>query len=130
MKALSVRQPWAWAIIYAGKDIENRSRCTRHRGPVAIHATRCTRDDHERDAETIAKISGLKVPAWEKMRETFGTVIGMADLWDSRNDGPAPKSHWAGDEAWWFLREARPSRVYTCKGARGYLFDIPDNAIR
>lgn len=22
--ALSVRQPWAWAIIYAGKDIENR----------------------------------------------------------------------------------------------------------
>lgn len=23
--ALSVRQPWAWAIIHAGKDIENRS---------------------------------------------------------------------------------------------------------
>lgn len=23
--ALSVRQPWAWAIIFAGKDIENRS---------------------------------------------------------------------------------------------------------
>ncbi|MBW4564641.1 MAG: hypothetical protein KME32_26650 [Mojavia pulchra JT2-VF2] len=24
MKALSVRQPWAYAIIYAHKDIENR----------------------------------------------------------------------------------------------------------
>ena len=24
MKALSVRQPWAWAILHAGKDIENR----------------------------------------------------------------------------------------------------------
>ena len=23
-KALSVRQPWAWAIIHGGKDIENR----------------------------------------------------------------------------------------------------------
>lgn len=23
--ALSVRQPWAWAIIHAGKDIENRT---------------------------------------------------------------------------------------------------------
>jgi hypothetical protein len=24
MKALSVRQPWAWAIIYALKNVENR----------------------------------------------------------------------------------------------------------
>ena len=24
-KALSIRQPWAWAIIHAGKDVENRS---------------------------------------------------------------------------------------------------------
>ena len=24
MKALSIRQPWAWAILHAGKDIENR----------------------------------------------------------------------------------------------------------
>ncbi|WP_409188395.1 hypothetical protein [Bradyrhizobium sp. RDM4] len=23
--ALSVRQPWAWAIIHGGKDVENRS---------------------------------------------------------------------------------------------------------
>lgn len=23
--ALSIRQPWAWAILCAGKDIENRS---------------------------------------------------------------------------------------------------------
>lgn len=22
--ALSIRQPWAWAILHAGKDIENR----------------------------------------------------------------------------------------------------------
>ena len=24
MKALSIRQPWAWLILHAGKDIENR----------------------------------------------------------------------------------------------------------
>ncbi|MEH2260741.1 hypothetical protein [Nostoc sp.] len=24
MKAISVRQPWAWGIIYSTKDIENR----------------------------------------------------------------------------------------------------------
>lgn len=24
-KAISIRQPWAWAVIHAGKDVENRS---------------------------------------------------------------------------------------------------------
>ena len=24
VKALSIRQPWAWAILHAGKDVENR----------------------------------------------------------------------------------------------------------
>ncbi len=43
--ALSVRQPWAWAIIHAGKDIENRSwqainRGLANRGPIAIHAAK------------------------------------------------------------------------------------------
>ena len=35
-----MRQPWAWALIYGGKDVENRSRniAGAYRGPVAIHA--------------------------------------------------------------------------------------------
>jgi hypothetical protein len=35
---LTVRQPWASAIIYAGKDVENRSWTTSHRGRLYIHA--------------------------------------------------------------------------------------------
>lgn len=38
MKALTVRQPWAWAIAHGRKRIENRIRSTKHRGPLAIHA--------------------------------------------------------------------------------------------
>lgn len=40
MRVLTVRQPWAWAIIHGGKNIENRSRnlAGNYRGPVAIHA--------------------------------------------------------------------------------------------
>jgi hypothetical protein len=39
MRALTVRQPWAWAIIHAGKDIENRSWTNRHAtGTIAVHA--------------------------------------------------------------------------------------------
>lgn len=46
MKALSVRQPWAWAILHAGKRIENRERkdgampaVCHHEGPLLIHAS-------------------------------------------------------------------------------------------
>ena len=38
MKAITIKQPWAWAIIFAGRDIENRSWYTHHRGPLLIHA--------------------------------------------------------------------------------------------
>ncbi len=40
MRILTIRQPWARAIIHGGKDIENRVRniAGSYRGPVAIHA--------------------------------------------------------------------------------------------
>lgn len=39
--ALSIRQPWAWAILHAGKTIENRDwRSCKYRGPVWIHASK------------------------------------------------------------------------------------------
>lgn len=37
MKALTVQQPWAWAIFH-GKTIENRTQQWTYRGPLAIHA--------------------------------------------------------------------------------------------
>jgi hypothetical protein len=39
MKALSIKQPWVWAILNAGKDIENRSWKTSFRGSIALHAS-------------------------------------------------------------------------------------------
>jgi hypothetical protein len=40
MKALSLRQPWAWAIVHAGKRIENRTWNTSLRGDFLIHAAK------------------------------------------------------------------------------------------
>ncbi len=37
-RALSIRQPWTWAILYAGKRVENRTWYTDYRGPIFIHA--------------------------------------------------------------------------------------------
>lgn len=38
MKALSVRQPWAYLICARLKDVENRTRKTNYRGKVLIHS--------------------------------------------------------------------------------------------
>jgi hypothetical protein len=38
VKALTIRQPWAYAILRLGKDVENRSWRTHYRGPLLIHA--------------------------------------------------------------------------------------------
>jgi hypothetical protein len=38
IRAITVRQPWAWAIAHGGKTIENRSTTVKYRGPLFIHA--------------------------------------------------------------------------------------------
>ena len=40
MKALSIRQPWAWLIVNSHEDVENRTWRTRERGPVLVHASK------------------------------------------------------------------------------------------
>lgn len=38
--ALSLKQPWIWAVLHAGKDIENRTWRSGYRGRVILHASR------------------------------------------------------------------------------------------
>jgi hypothetical protein len=38
MRALSIRQPWAWLICAGFKDVENRTWPTNFRGRIYIHA--------------------------------------------------------------------------------------------
>lgn len=41
MKALSIRQPWAWLIVNGFKDVENRNWYNiKHRGLTLIHASK------------------------------------------------------------------------------------------
>ena len=40
VKAISIRQPWAWLIVHGYKDVENRSWFTRHVGTLYIHAAK------------------------------------------------------------------------------------------
>ena len=54
--ALSVRQPWAWALLYGGKTIENRTWSTPYRGAIWIHApARENREDVEKAVHLVAQ---------------------------------------------------------------------------
>ncbi len=44
---ISIKQPWAWLIAAGWKDIENRSQCFKHRGAIALHASKVAVDEDE-----------------------------------------------------------------------------------
>lgn len=118
--ALSVRQPWAWAIIHAGKDIENRSwQAVNHglkrRGRIAIHASKgMTRDEYSYTAEFMGRIGVECPPAADLLR---GGIIGAVDVID------VVKEH---DSEWFFgprglvLANPEPCEFQPAVGSLGY----------
>lgn len=99
--AISVRQPWAWAIIYAGKDIENRSwgpmnisRRQHIRGRVCIHAAKgMTKAEYADGAGFIERVTGKPCPRADEL--VRGAIIGTVVVKDGINErNPAAKSPW------------------------------------
>ena len=123
--ALSIRQPWAWAIINAGKDIENRDWPTRFRGPVCIHASKgMTRDEYNGFIRTIHTVSlirpfptGAMVPAMPELER--GGIIGVAGIVDCVEASDSP---WFFGRFGFVLRNARQVDFIPVKGSLG-LFD-------
>lgn len=102
MMALTIRQPWAYAIIHLGKDVENRSWPTEHRGPLAIHAA--TKLD--RNGDVFLKRLGF-APADEDM--VLGAVIGIVDVTDCVRNHASP---WAVNGHYhWLLNNPRALSV-------------------
>lgn len=95
LRALSVRQPWVYAIFHLGKDIENRSWRSdnpgiKFRGPVCIHASSgLGRDEYADAVDSIACMSGGKAvaPARDLPR---GCIVGTVDIVDVVTDSPSP----------------------------------------
>lgn len=76
MKCISIRQPWAYAIIYCGKNIENRSWSTSYRGPLLIHAS-LNQKKLDQDLKYIEKKFNCVIP---KDKLEFGKIIGAVKL--------------------------------------------------
>jgi hypothetical protein len=107
MKVLTVKQPWAWAIIHGGKDIENRGWRTLYKGPLAIHAGARMHTFTEMPPRTAAVPDDL----------VFSAIVGVVDLVDVVE---ASRSKWFGGQFGWVLRNARPlARPIPCAGRLG-----------
>ena len=137
IRALTVRQPWAWAIIHGGKDVENRTQniAGSYRGPVAIHAGLAKFEQHNMASHALRAAHGTEVDA----RILYGAVIGVVDLVDTHPDctenvegyGHTPTcSPWAmPDHHHLTLANPRPlSRPIPAKGRLGLW--IPDGALQ
>lgn len=80
MRALSIRQPWAFAILELGKDVENRGwSFSAYRGPVLIHAAKgCTRAEDEGARGFMRRIVSRQPPPLSKLPR--GEIVGIARI--------------------------------------------------
>ena len=118
MKAITIRQPWAWAVVHAGKDIENRTWSPSHRGELAIHAA-------ARMHTHTSLPEGVRSPDTDAL--TLGAVIGVVDLVDVVEQS---RSRWFIGPLGLVLAKPRPlERPVPCRGALN-LWNLPDDVER
>lgn len=118
MKVLSIRQPWASAIVDRVKDIENRTWETPFRGDFLIHATRWTSE-----RQFYADMNFI----WDRVNDEtsfipssyrdFGEIIGQATLVDCVRSS---RSHWFEGPVGFVLTAAHRIDPIRTKGALGF----------
>jgi hypothetical protein len=100
-RALSVWQPWAWAI-FNGKGIENRDWPVRFRGKLLIHASQTTRDV-DRVKQLLAVERKLEIPPNALV---FGAILGMVEVHECKWSPVVSPCGWGVANAYhWFLRD-------------------------
>lgn len=125
--ALSVRQPWAWAIIHGGKDIENRDWRPGNpglglRGSICVHAASgMTKEEYE-DARGFMEIEIgwrlKKMPSVPPARDLIrGAIIGVVDVIDVVRGSMSP---WFVGPVGLVLANPRPVEPIPCKGQLGF----------
>ncbi|WP_232006031.1 hypothetical protein [Mycobacterium sp. 852013-50091_SCH5140682] len=134
LRAITVRQPWAWQIVNQRKNVENRTRniAGKYRGPVAIHAGLTP------DRDALARLP-MRAPEWVTATRVFdyGVILGVVDLVDVHmsnscfpQDEPCCASEWAEPGGWHLvLANPRPiplNQQPKCRGALGLWTPPPE----
>lgn len=113
MKALSIQQPWAWLILNAGKDIENRRWNTRYRGIFLVHASK--QFDSAGYDWVKKNMPEIEMPFFNGWVNEFqrGGVVGAVDLVDTVK---ASASRWFQGPVGFVLENPKPLPFMPCPG--------------
>lgn len=113
LRALSVRQPWAWLIVSGLKDVENRSRRTHYRGPLLIHAGLSLDSYTEENIEWLQAKYQVQIP----QKLDTGGIVGIVDVVDCVDNH---ESQWFNDgNLGWVFTNPRRLKFRPCRGALG-----------
>lgn len=122
LRAISIRQPWAWLIVHGPKNFENREWATQNpgrkvRGRVLIHASQGMTWDEYYSGRIVAldaEFTGL--PPFEQLQR--GGIVGVVELVDWLDYAPR-ENPWAFTSGF-VLRHPQPLTFIPCKGALGF----------
>lgn len=123
MKALAVRQPFAWALLAGHKPVENREWPTSVRGRVLLHASKgCTKREYGDAAEWIYVACGVVVPEIEELPR--GCIVGAVTIVDCVEAHPSP--WFVGPYGFVVEKPVALAEPIPCKGMLGF-FRVPDD---
>lgn len=116
-RAISLRQPWAWAVVMGYKDVENRQTRTNFRGRILIHAAQ------KLDPWGFQYLWELGLHRKLPDELITGALIGSVRITDCVVDQDSP---WAFEGEWhWLLSSPREFNTpIPCRGSLG-LFRPP-----
>jgi ASCH domain len=128
MKALSVRQPWAWLIVHGLKPLENRNWETHYRGPLLIHAGKTLTDEDFLDCQALlnripdarARLEAIGGITLGELRAQCGGIVGRAELVACVRHSDSP---WFVGRYGFVLENATPLPFLPLRGQLG-LFEV------
>lgn len=121
---LSVRQPWPWAMFYAGKNVENRDWSTKVRGRILLHASKAASDEDLLEVfESIARSGRHEIALPLAVADLpRGGIVGEAEIADCVTESDSP---WFFGPYGFVLRNAKPLPFRPCKGRLGF-FEVDE----
>lgn len=96
MKALSIRQPWAWLIVNGHKDIENRTWISKYRGDFLVHTGKAF--DHNGYAYVSVAFPDIIMPLASALQ--LGGIVGKVTMTDCVKDHD---SRWKDPDCYGFV---------------------------
>lgn len=118
--AFSVRQPYANAILYGAKDIENRTKRTHFRGTILLHASASLADGDVITAHTAMLREAKALGPTQTYLPVRGALIGTVDIVDCVESSD---SDWFSGPFGWVLANPREFKhPIPYKGAVGIFY--------